>query len=207
MPSWLYVAGVLILFSGLLVLLVAETTWQRLMPQFSRWANQASVAGLLLFVGLEWLGLTLLASGSGDVWHGWQSQRWEPVDAHVVDSRLIEVRQFRSSTPAYRADVTYSYVAGGRERRAERLDFGDTSTSNRSLVEDRLLRQFAPGSRVTARVNPDAPEEAVLEPGVTLHAALITAFGATLFLVGLFQVTRLLSDWNGDRSAPRVKQS
>ncbi len=190
--------GVLLLLAGVLAFIFPEKAWQGLMPRGSRWANQASTSGLLLFTGLGWLGLILLIVYSGALWLGWRSEQWMAVTGSVVESRLVETRQIRSTNSAYRAQVVYRYEADGRVQHGMRVDFAGSSTPDRAYVEEQLRTRYAPGAALTVFVDPNDGAQSVLEPGLPAKAVILGCLGLAFVAIAAWQLRALLSDWDGD---------
>lgn len=198
MTTFVMLLGVLLLLAGGLAFALPEQAWRGLTTRGSRWANQASTAGLLIFAGLGWLGLMLLIVYSGALWLGWRSEQWVKVAGTVLESRLVETRQVRSTNPAYRAQVVYRYQADGREQRGMRVNFAGSSTVDRAGVEEDLRTRYAPGTVVTVFVDPADGAQSVLEPGVPPKAAVFVGLGVALLVIASWQVRALLKDWNGE---------
>ncbi|MCC6414327.1 MAG: DUF3592 domain-containing protein [Opitutaceae bacterium] len=203
MTMILAAAGIASLVAGLLVMWCPAGAWAGLTLRRSYCANQASMAGALCFGGLGSGGAALLLFSGADLWHGWRSQNWHPVEAVVTASRLVEVRQIRSTNPAYRADVTYRYNVVGRTHAAQRIAFGAMATPDHAAVDAELATRFAPGATLTVRVDPDDPEEAVIDPGVQPKAGILGTLGAIFFAVSLWQMRGLWRDWEGDHLVPQ----
>ncbi len=195
----LAVAGLAGLIAGLLMVLLPARAWAAVAPPRSRWAQQASVAGALLFGGLGLLGSAMLSFSAGDLWRGWRSEAWPPVEARVVSSGLAEVMQIRAGPAAYRAAVRYSYKVEGRPYTGSRLAFGNAATPQREAVEKELRTRFAPGAALQIHVDPGNPAEAVLEPGMQAKAGILTALGAVFLSLSAWQLRMLARDWQGDR--------
>lgn len=191
--------GVLLLLAGGLAFLMPEKAWRGLSNRGSRWENQASTAGLLTFAGLGWLGLMILIVYSGALWLGWRSTQWMEVKGTVLESRLVETRQVRSTNPAYRAQVRYRYQADGREQHGLRVDFAGSSTVDRVGVEEDLRTRYAPGAVVAVFVDPADGAESVLEPGVPPKAAILACLGMAFSVISSWQLVALGRDWHGDR--------
>jgi len=194
--------GILLPLAGVLGFLLPEQVWRGLTTRGSRWANQASTAGLLVFGGLGWLGLMLLVVYGGALWLGWRSTHWVEVAGTVVERRLVETRQVRSTNSAYRADVIYRYVREGREHRGERVDFAGSSTVDRAAVEEDLRTRYAPGAGVAVFVDPADATQSVLVPGVPPKAAILAGLGLVFLAIASWQVRALLRDWDGDGLVP-----
>lgn len=199
--------GILLLTASVLTFLLPENAWRGLTARGSRWANQASTSGFLFFTGLGWLGLVLVILYSSALWLGWRSEHWVEVAGTVIDSRLAETRQVRSTNPAYRAEVVYRYRAEGREQRGTRVDFAGSSTVDRAGVEEDLRTRFAPCADVAVFVDPSDGAQSVLVPGVPAKAAIFAALGALLVAIASWQLIALGRDWNGDRLvAPEARR-
>lgn len=191
--------GILLLLAGGLVFLMPEKAWRGLTNRGARWENQASTAGLLTFAGLGWLGLMILIVYCGALWLGWRSTQWVEVKGTVLESRLVETRQVRSTNPAYRAQVLYRYQADGREQHGLRVDFAGSSMGDRAAVEETLHTRYAPGADVVVFVDPRDGAESVLEPGVPPKAAILAFLGMAFSVISSWQLVALWRDWHGDR--------
>lgn len=198
MTTVLMLIGILLLSAGVLAFLFPEKAWRGLTTRGSRWANQASTSGLLVFAGLGWLGLMLLIVYSGALWLGWRSEQWVAVTGTVVESRLVETRQVRSTNPAYRAQVVYRYEADGRVQHGLRVDFANSSTPDRAWVEEAMRTRYAPGAAVTVFVDPNDGAQSVLEPGVPAKAVILGCLGLVFVAIAAWQLRALLRDWDGD---------
>ncbi len=201
---WLLVPGLLLMAAGLLAFFIPAQAWQGMMKRGSRWANQASTSGLLLFAGLGLLGLVLAGVYGAAVWLGWRSTHWIEVEGVVVESRMIETRQIRSTNPAYRPEVIYTYEADGRRHHGMRVDLAGTTSNDRAWVEEMLATRFAPGARLMIRMNPAAPSQSVIEPGIPAKAWIFGGLGLMLMAIGGWQLALLLRDWEGDKLVPET---
>lgn len=199
MVGTLVVLAVVGLAGGLLLFLLPVSLWSGWFPGRSPWANQASVAGALLFSGLGLGGGAGLLSAGGDLFWGWRSRMWVPVEATVVDSRLVRVNQVRSTNPGFRHAVTYRYEAGGGVRVADRVAFGARVSPDHAAMEAERARRFAAGAPLIVRVAPDDPAQAVIEPGVQPKVGILAALGAVFLGISVRQLRALRRDWWGER--------
>lgn len=206
MTAFMILLGILLLLAGVLAFLLPEQAWRELTSRGSRWSNQASTAGLLIFAGIGWLGLMLMIVYGGSLWLGWRSEKWVQTPGTVIESSLVAARQVRSTNPAWRAHVVYQYDADGREQRGTRVDFAASSTGDRAWVEELLRTRYAPGATVDLWVNPGDSSQSVLTPGAPPKAAILSALGAVLLLVSIFQLLSLFRDWHGDALAGHGKR-
>lgn len=199
-------AALLLMLAGLVAFLLSESMWRTMTKRGSRWANQASTAGALLFCGLGLSAVGLLVGSASDVVHGWHSTRWVETEAIVEHARIVEVSQIRSSNPAFRIEPTYRYRFDGRAHTASTLAFGNLASPNRDEVEREIAEHFSPGTAVRAFVNPANPAQAVLRPGVQATALIFGALGAAFLAISLWQLIALAKDWDGDAVEKRSKE-
>lgn len=192
------VLGSVLMTAGVIALWVPAKAWRGMMPLGSRWQNQASTSGLLIFAGLGWIGGSLLLLYGHSLWLGWRSGDWVEVEGTVLESRLVETSPVRTTNFIYRADVVYAYSAQGTEARGARVDFAGSSTVDRGAVEEALRTRFAPGAKVAVFVDPADVTQSVLEPGVPPKAGILVGLGVGLLAVAAWQVRALLRDWDGD---------
>lgn len=123
------------------------------------------------------------------------STRWASAPGAVVSSELVQRESRGGDGPAgvrFSARVRYRYQVGERTYESERVALDEVprraDTAPRGTVE-----RYAPGSQVTVRYDPRAPEQAVLEPGLTGLSGLIPAVGVILLglAVSLFAIARI----------------
>lgn len=153
---------------------------------YTFWEKVAALAICLLCGGaggvLVFLGLRDAARyfGSGD---------WPVVPCQVAHSTVEIVPGKRGRGPSYRAVIVYDYEWEGKMFSGERLVFGKTTFGDRREAEA-LAEEYPAGGATECRVNPRAPEEAVLLRelssavwlGVGLGGFFVCVFGALLYL-------------------------
>jgi hypothetical protein len=134
-------------------------------------------------------GVTLLAVAALFIGIGWfsrqkvkASQAWPSAPGRVLASG-VEVSSGSEGGNVYRAQVTYSYQAGGRDFQNNRRVFGDSVSSNDRGAAERTAARFVAGSSVPVFYNPANPQDAVLErkSGV---AGLMFGLAAVFLLLG-----------------------
>ncbi len=105
-----------------------------------------------------------------------ESVRWPAAEGEVVDVTIS--RALRSTR------VLYRFAVDGRVHEGRRIAFVDRA---RGRTRSELAAEYPEGRRLTVRYDPDDPETAVLEPGVTtgmiLEDGLVTG-GFLLFGLG-----------------------
>lgn len=105
---------------------------------------------------------------------------WPEVPCTVLASGVEETGD--DSDP-YRPSVLFEYELDGRHYRSTRVRRGDITTSSYDKARGPSDR-YPPGAEATCRINPDRPDEAVLEPHppvigfVALFPLIFVAVGA-----------------------------
>ncbi len=110
------------------------------------------------------------------------SQAWPSTPGRVIGSG-VEVSSGNEGGYVYRAVVTYSYQAGGREFHNNRRVFGDTVSSSNHGAAERAAARFVAGSTVPVYYNPANPQDAVLERSSGI-AGLMFGLGALFVVLG-----------------------
>lgn len=138
---------------------------------------------LRFFFGLliSLLGLVFI----GVLWHAYQraleTRAWVEVEATVITSRVGDKLVPPNTPPAYNWDLAYRYEFEGEEHTSGNDRRVPTSTGDRQRIE-RQVQDLPAGERVTAFVNPDRPEQAVLRHETL--APLYTMWFPLLFVIG-----------------------
>ncbi len=116
----------------------------------------------------------------------WQSGQWQAVPATITHLELISNTSDGSTT--YRVDANYQYEFNGQRYRSDQVSLSDGSDNIGDYWHQlhRKLRRQQSQEKVVALVNPDNPEEALLDrslrPGVLLMGS---AFGVIFIGIGL----------------------
>jgi Protein of unknown function (DUF3592) len=101
----------------------------------------------------------------------------------IVSSRLEQGEEWHDGNKLvmYWPLVEFEYEAAGRMMRSDRISFGSSKTSNRSVVEKRV-RFYQEGRNMKVFYNPDDPSEAWLKnPRKHVWTFLCWAFGMIVF--------------------------
>lgn len=141
--------------------------------------------GLVFFLvaaGTLWWGITTVRNAS-------VSRNWPAVSGTITASQVTISTDKNGTT--YSADVQYKYVVNDRWYTAGTVNFGEYGSSNRGRA-DKIVARYPPGSPVTVYYNPDDPNTAVLEPGVT-WGSYFSIFMALLFFI--VPAVILISAW------------
>lgn len=144
---------------------------------------------LLLFC----LGIFLSLAGlsvARDAWRGLKDvPNWIPVDALVLSSRVDESRSIhigggsRSTAITYSPLITYKYSYEGKDYTYNRYTL--TGSVGEEYDPRKVVNQYPAGTNTTAYVNPDNPQEAVLNMGDRGSKIVLGALGFIFALIGI----------------------
>jgi len=116
-----------------------------------------SLVFLIVAIGALWWGATTARNAS-------VSKNWPAVPGTITVSQVAISTDDDGTT--YYADVQYKYVVNDRWYTADTVNFGEYGSGSRSRV-DKIVARYPPGSQAAVYYNPDDPDTAVLEPGVS----------------------------------------
>ncbi|HSN55897.1 MAG TPA: DUF3592 domain-containing protein [Candidatus Sulfomarinibacteraceae bacterium] len=117
------------------------------------------IAATLFFLVFFLMGSLFVAVIVGDAVRQAAVWRWPEVECTILDSGVEETGDDESP---YRPRVLFEYRVDGRTYRSGAVSRGADATSSYDKARAPADR-YLPGSRATARVNPDLPGDAVLE--------------------------------------------
>ena len=142
------------------------------------------------------LGLVFLGAGIGvSVWGGRTLQNakasssWPKVQGQVVESD-VERERSRSGTgrnrrtkTTYKANVFYDYSVNGTKYSSHKVSFGEYSSSSPGHAR-RIVNRYPKGKTVEVHYNPEKPQVAVLEPGVSWSSYMPLGIGVVFAIAG-----------------------
>jgi hypothetical protein len=128
------------------------------------------------------LGLFALYKGGRDLQWAQASPNWPTVTGIVEHSQVAE--SVDKGKKSYYADVVYRYEVQGTAHQAKQIAFGDYRSSDPAPYQE-IISRYPVGANVKIYYQPDVPEVAVLEPGVSRQAYIIPGFGIALSLIGI----------------------
>lgn len=198
----LAVLPLLLIGTGLLATLLPENLLRSLAGQ----RDPMAVTMLPFATGLALLGLLVAAFGIADGVRTHHAQRWQPVPARITHSDLVQVMQPRSSNPAWRADVRYSYRFAGRNHNGHRIAPRPLRSSDRAGLADWLQHHYPLGAEATAFVDPHAPTQAVLERDGSPWTWLMAAAGLALAGAGAWLLRTALQSIAATASMKKRKR-
>lgn len=137
------------------------------------------------------VGVVFAGIGAGVIsWSIWNllealaSRRWATTGGVVVVSSLQQSRDSEGGF-TYRSEVSYRYTVNGAEFVSSRARFGDGLSFSWSAPAVRTVRRYPTGAAVVVHYDPDEPDHAVLEPGVSGYIFGGLAFGVVFAALGV----------------------
>jgi hypothetical protein len=129
------------------------------------------------------------------LWGVYSASSWQPTPCEIVSSQLKESQGDDSTT--YRIEIKYKYKVAGREYQSDRYKFFGISSNTGVESKRQAVRKHPPGKKTTCFVNPQDPNDAVIERGLTWDM-LWGLFGVPFFIIGAggLAVTFGLVKWN-----------
>ena len=116
-----------------------------------------------------------------------------PTTSGVIESSEVVRSRDRDGDTLFGADVVYSYTVGDREYESGRIGFGKDFKSSNSSRAYETINRYPEGKEVTVSYDPNRPEVAVLEPGVSFGSYAPYIVGWIFLIVGcLILVSPLL---------------
>jgi hypothetical protein len=156
--------------------------------------NQPEINGMKLsFSGcLSSLGILLLFGliGGGLSFWGWTilqdaraSVSW-PTAEGVVSSSEVDHSTDAEGGDSYSPEVTYQYQVDGQNLANNQIKFGENSYSSRRKAEE-IAAAYPVGKQVTVYYEPERPDNAVLEPGVSAGSYIVLGIGVLFIALAL----------------------
>lgn len=140
---------------------------------------------LALFFGLFLaVGLAILGYGGYSLSMSRQAEHWPTAPGTVTASDFVVSSDDDGTT--YRAKISYSYNALGRELAGDKIAFGYSGSSSERFHRE-IYEALPVGAQVAVRYDPQKPERAALSFGVNQSIRFLLIFGAvwTIFTLGM----------------------
>lgn len=142
--------------------------------------------GFAVFLGIGWLTSDDMVVKPWGSW--WAARSWNQVRCTIVSSKVVATPGARTTETWYVADLAYTYVADGLVRRGSRYGFEPTVPSKN------LVALYPEGKVTSCWVNPENPDEAVLNRDVSIGSMLvISLFPLLFFIAGVGGIIWVLS--------------
>jgi len=122
-------------------------------------------------------GLGLLVKATRDRIKSNRALAWPTAEGKVLDSRLREVHDHDGTT--WQAYVLYEYTVNGASYRSDVLQL-EAGSSSFTKGAQKTIARYPIGSVVPVYYNPEAPADAMLEPGKMTWFVFL---GGILFLI------------------------
>lgn len=129
--------------------------------------------GVLLLVGVVFLGAAVGAIGLARA-----SCSWPTVPGRVARSEIRTNRR-ANGLPGFRTMVRYEYVVDGEEYEGREVTAGEFPYRS-ARGATRRLAPYPVGALVTVRYDPNEPEIALLEPGVSVDVLYLPVIATLL---------------------------
>jgi hypothetical protein len=136
-------------------------------------------------------------------WKVAKARSWREVPCTVLESNVRTHTDKDGST--YSVDILYEYEVGGRTRRSNRYEFLGGSSGG-SADKHAIVSANPPGTRRSCFVNPDNPDDAVMDRGLSKTYWIVLV--PMLFTgVGLGGIVYALRMRKGGAKAPVIAES
>lgn len=142
-------------------------------------------------------GLALLAISAWGLWDASEEADWVEVPAEVLDARAVQFR-YTGEGPGgrtfteirTRVEARYAWTFDGQQYEGTRYRRLDPVDIYREAEDDEARKRLAAlkYGGVTAWVDPDAPDQAVLEKSETQPPTVLGIAGGVLMVAGLLAV-------------------
>ena len=110
------------------------------------------------------------------------AQSWRKTPCVIVSSAVVEDA---TESGVYTIRMSYEYAFGGRIYSSSRYSFSVLATAGRR-GKKRVVSRLAPGTITSCYVNPDDPQDAVIDRGLTWDMVFSAVFALIFF--GVFLV-------------------
>jgi len=149
--------------------------------------NDGIAVALLILM----LGIALSTSAVLTLQDAFASSSWSEIEGTIFESRVNESISSGSSR-TYSAYIRYRYSVNGANHIANRVSFSVIEESD-SAAESAVAK-YPIGETVTVYYDPESPDSAVLELGVSWSGFLMLAIGVPILLAGLYALRLGLAD-------------
>lgn len=132
-----------------------------------------------------WAGGGALILWSGLAIHeGLTSASW-PTATGTITTAAVERETYQGKL-RYRLDFSYRFTVDGRTIQAQRATVDGLLTASNPTEFNRLCARHPQGSEVIVFYPPHAPEQALLEPGISWRSPALAMVGAVILAFGIW---------------------
>lgn len=171
---------------------------------YGRAVTQTASSTLSTRIYLSLVGLVLAGAGSVFFWLMWRSYQraqhldhdWPVVPCVILESGTEERRIDPNSPPEFRYKLSFGFEWDGQAHRSTLVKLRGSGWSSSRDVAEAYIQRYPEGSQQECHVNPDQPEQAVLEkeskaPGYSLWFPGIFIVGGLGMVVGAWRPRRV----------------
>lgn len=130
----------------------------------------------LVGAGLSYWGWTILQDARA-------SSSW-PTSEGVVTSSEVDHSTDAEGGDSYSPEIDYQYQVDGQSLTNNQIKFGENSYNSRRTAEE-IAANYPVGRQVIVYYDPEQPDKAVLEPGVSSGSYIVLSIGVVFILVAL----------------------
>ena len=142
---------------------------------------------VILILAMFAAGIFLMAWGGYEIKGSYKSHTWPAIQGTITSSHVHKETRtdsdHRTSTTYY-PKVQYQYQIEGRQYSGNRINFGG-ETGGMKWLAQRAVDRYPSGKTVRVYYDPQNPEYAILESGITWGSILTFFFGLVFFGVGV----------------------
>ncbi len=118
------------------------------------------------------------------------STAWPSVEGVIEQSSVSTThRSGKDKKTMYAAEITYRYTVEALEYHCSTVAFGGNGSSSSSQAAYAVTKRYPVGQAVPVYYEPQKPENAVLEPGVTWASYAVYGIGLVFLVVGGLMTT------------------
>ncbi len=180
---WLPGAGLAFLVPAIMAFIIFRSAFE---------GASGMAVGLTIFtLVFMTIGAILLFFGGRSLWRAWQSPAWPTARGVIVYGTLQKSQSTVTTSDdeeytqaTYNAPIVFRFEVGGKRHYSNTRRFGQLAGSD-SEWASKIAQMYPLGREVTVWYNPDTPDLATLEPGISKEAFWGPGAGAAFFLFGL----------------------
>lgn len=148
--------------------------------------------GAIIFLSIfVIIGMGLSIWGGNVLRNASASSNWPTVTGQVINSTVSENSDSDGTT--YGADVYFEYRVNDQQYGSDTVSFGQFSSSDYGHARN-IVNRYPEGTQVEVYYNPEDPETAVLEPGVTWSSYMLLGMGLAFICLPGFMMLIVLGN-------------
>lgn len=150
--------------------------------------------GFIFLFGFSGLGgLALYLHVCQPLYRSLQACEFQPVSAVVTKSVTVSERRKskNSSYTVYKADISFAYMVKGKKYSSNNYTYFDDFSRSSSRA-NAMVRKHPAGKKITCYINPDKPEQVVVDRTIPYWELALESLGYTFFLVMGFVIFAIL---------------